>query len=247
MEKKTAIISAILIFGLLAFGCGGDLNPTGGSKDTYVVDAVLVKNTYTDSARVDVLLLKNGDTCSTATIRLNTTVLDTSGSRYYKAFGAGLIPVDTVYTLSIHDSTIFSADLSIRLADAVTITFSGFRFYNGSAEAVSWTGGTKGDGYILATAPPESAAVDTGYSAYYTTLTGAIPAEAFEDGFSNRIIGVHKIYVTAYTGAPIDSPLLPFDLPKILIPADNVSGTQISGRAAGIVISAPDSIDVSAP
>ncbi|MEZ5360631.1 MAG: hypothetical protein R3F48_17595 [Candidatus Zixiibacteriota bacterium] len=247
MEKKTVLfVIPILALILGLVGCGGDLTG-GGTKDTYVVYATLVKNVQTDTARIDVLLTRNGDTITTATVALNNDTLETNTIGYYQTYGAGTIPVNAVYTLSLVDSTLLDRAISIRLAGAPIITNTGFRFYTGSAEAVSWTGGANADGFILATMPPASASVDTGYSAYVAVNNGTIPSEAFELGVNDRIIGMHMIYVAAYNGAPIANTFIPFDLPKLLIPGDNISGSNISGRAAGIVIGLPDSISVSNP
>ncbi|MCK5127830.1 MAG: hypothetical protein KAR42_16355 [candidate division Zixibacteria bacterium] len=247
MEKKILLCIAIIVIAVLSFGCGGDLTGGSDNNDVYVINASLVKNTFTDSARIDVVLTKNGDTCHCADIQLGAIVLDTNAIGYYKIFDSSQIIVDTVYTLNVRDSSSLNANLTIRLANTVTITDAGFRFYTGSAEAVSWTGGTNADGFILASTPPAGAVVDTGYTSYYSILNGVIPVETFLINPTTRIIGIHKIYVAAYNGAPVANSLLPFDLPKINIPASNVNGSNISGRVAGIVISASDSIDVSAP
>ncbi len=244
MKKKTALL--VILIALIGFsGCGGDLTGSGDSDDVYTIRAVLVKLQETDTARIDVLLTKNGDTSKSAVISLGGNELDTNETGYYKDYIAGQLPIDTDYTLNVSDSGSIDIDFSIRLSDAVTITDAGFRFYTGSAEAVNWTGGGMGTGYILATMPPGSATVDTGYTAYTGILTGTIPSEAFEMNLSDRIEGIHKIYVASYTGAPIASDFIPFDLPKTLVPADNVSETNITGRTAGIVVAVPDSISVS--
>lgn len=248
MEKKTILLVLplmTLILGLV--GCGGNLTGNNTDKNYYVINAILVKNVGTDSARIDVLLTRNKDTITSAVVTLNNDTLETNSTGYYQNYGTGLVPVDTTYTLSIIDSTLLDRDISIRLAGTPVINSPTFRFYTGSAEAVSWTGGANADGFILATVPPDSASVDTGYSAYTALVSGTIPSSAFEQGINDRIIGMHMIYVAAYNGAPIADNFIPFDLPSIDVPGDNVAGNTVSGRTAGIVIGLPDSISVSNP
>lgn len=246
MEKKK-ILFVLLVLGLGLTGCGGSLTGGDDDSDYYTISAVLVKNVQTDSAAITVVLTKNADTITSAVITLDGDTLMTNSSGYYKTYGSGRIPVDTVYTLSITDSTLLDRDLSIRLASTPVITDAGFRFYTGSAEPVAWTGGANADGFILATKPPDDAAVDTGYSAYTGLLNGTIPSETFELDLNDRIIGTHMIYVVAYTGAPVEDGFIPFFLPSVLVPDDNITGTTIIGRTAGIVIALPDSISVSNP
>ena len=118
-----------------------------------------------------------------------------------------------------------------------------YRFFVGGEEEVTWTPSANADGFILATVPPEIYDLP-GYSAYVSSDRGTIPPETFLDELSARISGTHMIYVAAYTGAPIQSPALPFDVPSVDIPPDNVTGDNIAGRIAGIVVATPDSIIV---
>jgi hypothetical protein len=130
---------------------------------------------------------------------------------------------------------------------AVSIDSAGFRQFFGNAESVSWSMITGIDGYILATSPPEppdTSVVYDGYEEYLIDAAGTIPSATFLSG-DNRILGYHLIYAAAYTGAPTDFSNLPFDIPIVNNPSDNISLSNLKGRVAGMVISAPDSIFVS--
>ena len=237
------LIGLIAVIVTLA-GCGGSLT-SPGTPDSYQVSALLVKEMATDSARVEVTLKKNGVLYSEAYLTLRGLVLTGDSTGYRRTFTPAQISADTSYTLNIKDSSFLNVNLTISLPDTLSITNPDFRYFTGGVVPVQWIGGTSGDGYILATAPP-AAAPDSadGYSTYTLSNSGNIPTTAFMYNATDRIVGNHHIYVASYIGAPVAAPALPFDLPNSGAPAANVAVGKVTGRLAGVILSPPDSINV---
>ena len=241
MKKYIAIYLPVLLIAAILVACHADVTPPTTSS-TYQFQAMLVKMTLPDSAAFFMTLEKDGAPYKGASVRLAGIVIDTSQYGYVKYFLGEQFAADTSYTLNIKDDSI-DVDLTLTLPGDFAINSPGIRNFTGSAEPVSWTVSTQSDGYILATLPPDTTIYYDAYEAYVGTTQGSIPPEAFLDG-DNRIVGNHMIYVAAYNGAPIDFYELPFIIPELNNPADNYSGSNISGRLAGMVIAAPDSVIV---
>ncbi len=244
MKKIYAISIPVLLIAALLAGCSGDLN-TPSTSSTYRVDAILVKKMLPDSSAVFLTLQKNGADYKGAGVTLAGMVLDTNELGYVGYFGASQIAADTSYIINIKDNDSLDVDLTVSVPELFAINSPGLRFFTGGAESVSWFASTNADAYILATEPPEdTAVVYDGFEAYVATTTETIPPETFLDGL-DRIGGMHYIHVAAYIGSPIDISELPFMIPVDGNPGNNVSGSNISGRLAGMVVAAPDSIFVS--
>lgn len=243
MKQVIRLLAIAAIWTALLSGCDADLTGTGKPLDNYRVETVLLANLDTSTTSILLTLTKNGLTYKKADIALSGKSLDTTAAGYYRLFDSSEVVPDSVYILSIKDSTTYTVNLSLTLPGVFSINETGVRFYSGTAETVSWTLSEETDGYILATTPPDSAITDEGYEIYAGGTTGTLPPDAFIYN-DERIIGDHLIYVASYTGAPTSFPDIPFDIPAENYPADNVSGTQISGRVAGMVIAVPDTIIV---
>ncbi len=244
--KRTGLIH-LLVLGVIIIlgGCSGETTrPLDGA--TYRVQALLYKELLTGGAHLEVTLSKNGSNFKEATVTLDGMEVDTNIFGYSQQFGASQILVDSSYVLNIQDSSRLNIDLTISLPGACSINSPAIRHYTGDPVSVEWTISTGSHGYILATSPPDSAITDNGYEEYVSGISGTIPPEAFVINVDERILGTHGIYVASYVGAPTAFPSLAFDIPVANNPDDNVSGTRIKGRVAGMVIAAPDSIIVAA-
>ena len=241
MKKIYAIYLPILLIAAVWGGCSGDITPPAGGSN-YHVEAILVKKTLPDSAAFFMTLKKNNVVYKIASVRLSGIVIDTNQYGYVKHFAGAQFPVDSSYTLNIKDDSL-DVNLTLALSGGFAINSPGLRTFTGSAEPVSWTVSTNSDGYILATLPPDTTVYYDAYEAYVSITQGTIPPEFFLDGL-NRIVGTHMIYVAAYIGAPIDFYELPFVIPDLNNPGDNLSRARLSGRLAGMVIAAPDWIVV---
>lgn len=243
MKQSISLSISLLVFAVLLATCGGEQKPTSTVTDTYRVEAVLYKNLDDGEANIDLCLIKNGVMYKGANITLDTIPLDTNVCGYTKRFSPSQVLVNSSYILNITDGSKLDLDIPILVPQSFSIVDVGFRNFTGSPEAVSWTASTNLDGYILATVPPDSAVTDDGYEEYVAVTNGSIPAETFSYN-QERIIGSHMIYVTAYSGAPVEFPTLPFAIPATGGPADSVWAKNVTGRVAGMVIAAPDSIFV---
>ncbi len=244
MKKILSLFIPALLPVVLMVACEGDLTRPGQTA-TYRVETMLVKRLPTGAAHLDLTFIRNGSYYKKADITLAGIALDTSVCGYCKDFTPAQIAVDSCYILNIKDSTFLNINLTISLPGAFSIDGPSLRNFIGNAEPVAWTISDGTDGYILATKPPESAGTSDGYEDYVSGITGAIPPETFILNINDRIVGTHMIYVASYIGAPVDFPSLLFDIPTASNPADNVSYPIITGRTAGMVIAAPDSIIVS--
>ena len=161
-------------------------------------------------------------------------------------FGAGIIGSDSSYTLSIEDSTDLDVSLTITLPGDLTAEITDLpasRIYSGGSVNVEWTISDGTEGYLLATIPPDTIAADSGYEAYVSGTSGAIPPEALN--FNEQLMrGHHVVYLASYAGAPFETTALPFEIPTANNPADSTFSNRLSGRIAGMVIAVPDSIIV---
>jgi hypothetical protein len=242
MRKIYAITIPVLLAVAVLAGCSGKITPpvTGS---TYRVEALLVKKILPDSSAVFVTLKKNDAVYKGATVKIGGIILDTVSAGYVKNFTGSQFQFDSSYTLNIQDDDSLNLNLTLSLPDSFLINSPALRFFTGGAETVAWSASASADGFILATVPPDTAYADSAYKAYVATTQGEIPPETFLDGL-NRIVGTHMIYVAAYIGAPIDYYGLPFRIPTVGNPADNLSMSNVSGRLAGMVLAAPDSIIV---
>ncbi|MFH1699346.1 MAG: hypothetical protein ABIE07_02065 [Candidatus Zixiibacteriota bacterium] len=230
---------------ILIAGCGGHLtNPGGGGGDSYAVEAVLVKSLETDSAFIEISLHKNNQVFTEATISLAGIAITSDSTHYYRAYGASQILAGNSYQLLISDSATQILSTNISLSGSMAINGPDVRNFTGGAEAVAWSGSLGSSGYILATTPPAAFSDLDGYGEFTGILSGTIPAETFMLNLTDRIVGTHLIYVAAYTGAPFNNEGIPFDIPTLGNPVNNISNGSVSGRVAGIVISSPDSIIV---
>ena len=140
-------------------------------------------------------------------------------------------------------------DLTITLPGELSAEISDLpvsRIYSGGSVNVDWTVSAGTEGYILATVPPDTLPADSGYEAYVSGTSGAIPPDAFS---FNQIsmLGKHDVYVAAYTGAPTAADAVPFGLPVANNPPDSSFTSRLTGRIAGMVIAAPDSVIVPTP
>lgn len=226
-------------------GCGAELtNPTPVDGDSYTVEAVLIKSLETDSAFVEISLLKNGEAFAGANVSLATIDISGDSGSYYRAYGAGQILPGNSYLLVISDSTTQILSTNISLPGSIVINGPDLRNFTGDPETVAWSGSLGSSAYILATTPPAAFSDEAGYGEFTGSLSSTIPSETFVLNATDRIIGTHKIYVAAYTGAPIDGDAIPFDIPTAGRPANNISTGGVTGRVAGIVISVADSIIV---
>jgi len=244
MKKINAIYIPVLLIAAIWAGCSGDVTPPV-SGSNYQVEAILVKKTIPDSAAFFMTLKKDNVVYKGAAVRLSGLAIDTNQYGYVRLFVGAQFKADTSYTLNIKDDSV-DVNLTLHLPGSFGIDSPGVRNFTGSAEPVSWTVSVGADGYILATRPPDppdTLTVYDAYEAYVATTQGAIPPEFFLDSLS-RIVGSHEIYVAAYIGAPIDFYELPFIIPDLDNPGNNLSGSTISGRLAGMVIAAPDPIIV---
>jgi len=243
MEKICTFFGILLAFGLFLAACDGEqaVQPDDGA--TYRVEAILVKTLANDSASIYVSLTKENTAYKGADIALDGIVLDTIAAGYFRKFGPATVLVDSSYTLTVTDGSALDTGFTIFLPHGFAIESPALRFFTGSPESVTWTPSVTASRYILATVPPDTVIYD-GYEAYVGTTSGAIPPEAFKDEFDNRLVGTHMIYVAAYIGAPGESPAFHFDVPDSTKPIDNITGEDIEGRVAGMVIAEPDSIIV---
>lgn len=231
-----SLISALLI------SCEGE-GTSPVMVNNYRVEAILYKEILTGNAHVDMVLKKNGDYYNLAAATLDGIALDTVFCAYSKNFGSAIKP-DSSYILNIVDSSYLSINLTITIPAAFAINSPAIRNFTGDPVAVEWTLSDNNDGYIMATSPPDSALTDEGYETYVTGITGTIPSGTFEYNPTNRILGTHKIFVAAYSGAPPSFSILPFDFPTANSPADNIDLNNVDGRVAGLLIAPPDSIIV---
>lgn len=245
MRKTFAINGLILCAAVLLTACSE--SPTGSTPmATYSVAAVLVKNLSDGSARIDMTLQKNDSTYKKAVVTLGTTVLDTNILGYTKSFTSTQILVGQTYNLNIHDSTSLNINLIITMPGSLTISnvaLPADRHYISGAVGVQWTISAGTDGYLLADVPPSGAISNLGDTAYYDATEGAIRPAAFRYN-DIAVSGTHLVYVAAFTGAPVSAPAVPFPIPVANNPADNISVSIVTGRAAGIVVAAPDSVVV---
>lgn len=243
MKKIYLFLAIGAAISILLAACNAEkIVPPVTQEKTYRVEAVLVRDLATDSASVYVTLTKSKVAYRGADVYLGLLPIDTTSTGYFRRFGPNQILSDSSYVLTIVDDTLLDTKLTFTVPDSFVVD-THYRFFTGGEEAVVWSPSVNADGYVLATVPPNTA-LYTGYSAYVPTTSGTIPAGTFLDGLNNRIVGTHMIYVSAYIGAPTQSPVLPFDLPSTGGPADNVSGDDIAGRIAAMVIALPDSIVV---
>lgn len=242
MKKIIIIFVLCSLVSILIVSCEGD--GTGPALvNNYRVEAILYKEILSGNSHIDMILKKNGDYYNLATVTLDGVQLDTMFYTYSRSFGSAIMP-DSSYTLSIVDSTFLNINLTITIPATFAINSPALRTYTGDAISVEWTLSDNNDGYILATAPPDSALTEEGYEIYVVGTTGTIPPGTFEYNPNNRIPGTHKIFAVAYAGAPPIFNTLPFDIPTANSPADNIDLNRVVGRVAGLLIAPPDSVIV---
>ncbi len=243
MKKIYLFLATCAAISIILAACSAEkIVPPVAKEKIYRVEATLVKDLLTDSASVFITLTKSKVAYKGADIFLGLLPIDTTAAGYFRRLGPNQILADSSYVLTIVDDTLLDTELTITMPDSLEID-KRYRFFSGGEESVAWTPSVTADGYILATVPPDIYDF-AGYSAYVDADQGTIPPATFLDSLSQKIVGTHMIYVAAYIGAPIESPAIPFDLPSTGGPADNVSGDEIAGRIAGVVIASPDSIIV---
>lgn len=246
MKKTFAIIPVLLIAVFWLSACEEAPNSPDGIVN-YKIEAILVKYLSSNTARIDVALTKNGDLYNMAEISLAGFRVITCSDRYCLVFGTDVIKSDTSYTLSITDSTTLDIDLTLTVPGDLTAEVTDLppnRIYSGGSVNVDWTVSSGTDGYILATIPPDTIAADSGYEAYVSGTSGAIPPEALN--FNQLLMrGRHDVYTVAFTGAPSDADGVPFEIPVANNPPDSIFSSRLSGRIAAMVIALPDSIIVS--
>jgi hypothetical protein len=245
MKKFIKISWIIATATIFIIGCGADLTkPDPVDEDSFSVEAVLVKNLETDSAFVEISLLKNNQALASASVTLAGLEISGDSGSYSRAYGPGPISAGNSYLLVISDSTAQILSTNITLPGSVVINGPDIRNFTGDPEAVAWSGSSGSSDFILATTPPAAFSDENGYGEFTGNLSSTIPSETFVLISTDRMLGTHMIYVAAYTGAPFDSDAIPFDIPTVGRPANNISVDSVSGRIAGIVISSPDSIIV---
>jgi hypothetical protein len=243
MKKIYLFLAIGAAISITLAACSADkIVPPVAKEKMYRVEAILVKDLHTDSASVFVTLTKSDAAYKGANVFFGLLPIDTVAAGYFRRFGPNQIYSDSSYVLTIVDDTLLDTEFTFTMPDSFVID-TRYRFFTGGEESVAWSPSVNADGYILATVPPDTANYD-GYSAYVPTTTGTIPAATFLDGLNDRIVGTHMIYAAAYIGAPVKSPAFAFDIPSTGGPADNVSGDDIAGRIAAMVIASPDSIIV---
>jgi hypothetical protein len=243
MKKMYIFLTMCAAISVILAACNAEkITPPQVVEKTYGVDAILVRDLMGDSASIFVTLTKSAAAYRGADVYLGQAQIDTIATGYYRRFGVDQIQPGSTYVLTVVDDTILDAQLTLTMPDSFEVD-KHYRLFQGGEEEVLWSPSVNADGYILATVPPVGVN-DSGYTAYVISDRGTIPAATFLDSLSNKIVGTHMIYVAAYIGAPIKSPDIPFYIPTVNNPADNVSDDNIAGRIAGMVIASPDSIVV---
>ncbi len=243
MKKIYLILAIGAAVSILLAACNAEkVVPPVVQEKTYGVEAILVKDLLTDSASIFVTLTKSKTAYKGADVYLGPLPIDTTAYGYFRRFGPNQIFTDSSYMLTIVDDTLLDTELTITMPDSFEID-KRYRFFTGGEETVDWSPSVNADGFILATVPPAIYTI-AGYSAYIDSDQGTIPPATFLDSLTNKYVGTHLIYVAAYIGAPVESPTIPFDLPLTGGPADNITGEDIAGRIAGMLIATPDSIIV---
>lgn len=243
MKKIYIFLTMCAAISIILAACDAEkITPSQVEEKMYGVNAILVRDLMGDSASVFVTLTKSKAAYRGADVYLGQAQIDTVATGYYRRFGVNQILPDSSYVLTIVDDTMLNAQLTFTMPDSFEID-KHFRLFSGGEEEVIWSPSVNADGYILATVPPVGVN-DSGYTAYVISDRGTIPAATFLDSLDNKIVGTHMIYAAAYIGAPVKSPDIPFYIPTVNNPADNVSGEKIAGRIAGMVIASPDSIVV---
>lgn len=243
MKKIYLFLAIGVAVSILLAACNAEkVVPPVVKEKMYGVDAILVKDLLTDSSSIFVALTKSNVIYRGADVSLGQLTIDTTSFGYFRRLGPNQIFTDSSYILTIVDGTLLDTEFTITMPDSFEIN-KRYRFFSGGEEAVDWTASANADGFILATVPPEIYNI-AGYSAYIDSDRGTIPPATFLDSLSNKYVGTHLIYVAAYIGAPTESPAIPFDMPSTGGPADNITGDEIAGRIAGMLIATPDSIIV---
>lgn len=244
MKKINAISIPVLLIAAIMAGCSGKVTePPVTTGSGYYVEAVIAKNLVNNLSTIMLTLDKNDTAYFDASVTFRGLPLDTNQSGYVRLFGATEILADSSYTLNIKDGDSLDVNLTVKIPGSFEIDGPAFRQFDGGAESVQWIPSIGSDGYILATVPPDTTVYYDGFEEYIAITEGAIPPETFLDGI-DRILGTHRIFVAAYTGAPSASSILEFEIPETGGPVDNVSISGLSGRVAGMVIAVPDSIIV---
>ena len=242
-----AVLSLIMV--TVISSCSGDLNVTDDTETTYSVQATLVKDLADGTAQIDIVLNKNGSLYKNAVITLAGYQVDTSINGYSHTFTTGQIATGSSNILTITDSIFLDVTYTIDLPGTLAIDMPELpanRLYSGGAVTVEWTISSGTDGYILATTTPSGSSTDDGYEVYLFGFAAAIPTDGFIFN-QQTIVGTHMVYVAAYIGSPIKTLAIPFDIPVVNNPDDNITTTTVSGRISGMVISAPDSVVVPGP
>jgi len=245
MKKLVVFVGLGIITAVVIGGCSKSAVGPGLSAK-YHVEAMLVENLAGYTARIDVALTKNDSLYKKAIVTLAAVPLDTVSIGYYKTFDTTVIKPGHSYVLNIKDSTSLNYNITISVPAILTGQVTNLpvnRLYSGGMVTVQWTVATGADGYIYATTTPPGSISDSGYQVYAAGTDGAIPPDAFKLN-QVPISGTHKVYIAAYTGAPVSAPGVPFAIPVANNPADNISTTIITGRAAGMVVALPDSVVV---
>ncbi len=244
--KKHILIFAIVALATGFVSCDGDLVKPTTVDRSHTLEALLVHDMDSGLSHINLTLTRGGTDLTTAIVTLGGLTISSDSTDYFRQFTTGQFPAGASYSLRVIDSTIMDTTLTITLPGSFNIVDAGFRNFTGSAEAVSWTGSTGTDGYIIATTTPPGASTTDGYELFISgTLEGTIPPDAF-NYLSNRIEGLHTIYLASYKGTPMDSADLPFDIPATGGPTNNLATENLTGRIGGMVIALPDSITVPA-
>jgi len=242
--NKYLCYSVFLILAIVIFvSCDGKVI-TPGEAVNYTVQATLIKDLADSSAVFEMALTKDGTAYKQATVTIGGLPVTGSDSGYVRVFSPTQILPGSNYILTIQDGTALNINFALIMPGEFAIDGPDFREFDGTAVQVQYSVSTNTDGYILATKPPDTASVTDGYEAYVFGTVNTIPPETFILNLQDRILGMHRIYVASYTGSPIASDYLPFDIPVVNNPADNVDRSIITGRISGILIAVPDSIVV---
>jgi hypothetical protein len=248
MKKIYQISILIPLMIAILSACSGDLNPPQPEGSEYRVEAILLKKLYPQGVSVFVKLEKDLEKYTGADIFLEGDQLAINDSGYFGYYLSEEFPSDSDYILTIEDDSVIMP-LVIHLPGSFVIQSPDVRYFTGQPIPVSWTAAPTADGYIVATQPPDTVVAGTtgvvieGFSTYWATTQMSIPSEAFLVG-DYRIPGLHFIHVAAFHGAPFDYYGLPFKIPEVGNPEDNLSLPRASGRLCGMVLAPPDSVYV---
>ncbi|HDS01214.1 MAG TPA: hypothetical protein ENO22_00365 [candidate division Zixibacteria bacterium] len=254
MLRKVSI-SIFLIGALVLAGCEGTVD--GELDSEFAVNGLLLHNPNDNTSFAYAFILEDGEPIPALTSFLVTSNEDSTqlvpigGGAYLTNEGMLNIAPDSSYVFWAGEDLgdfYFSKTLDIADTFSVVVTRPATRIYSGGTVSIEWDPPSAEFGYFVTIEPPSDAASPF-WEFANSTNEFVIGAEAFTTSTGQRVTGIYKIYVVAYSETFYSDALIEND-DRVFFPypdtgfANNIDLVDVKGRLGSAIISFYDSVTV---